>query len=182
MMSMSAEEIVVRYPVHVWYNDYFKEMSVDVLLPNLRYKNKNIFFIFKYPVKVKVNDKFEYKTEQILENLSLTGTLFCKETKLNCKIYEEELEDGLKVNIKYIDNVTIHKGEIQKFARAIEAKLLDIDIMNDEDSDFNDLEKEYSCIEKQYDYSDEYSISDESLNEYEENYDTSEEHYEGYPN
>ena len=178
---MSAEEFVMRNPVHVWYNDYFKEMSVDVLLPNLRFKNKNIVFIFKHPVKVKVNEKFEYKTEQILENLSLIGTIYCKDNKLTCKIYEEELEDGLKVNIKYNDNVTIHRGEIQKFARAIEAKLLGIDIMDDGDSDFDDLPQEYNFLEKQYEYCDNYSISDESCIEYEESYDTFEEQYDDYP-
>ena len=152
-MSLSAEEIVTKYPVHIWYNDHHKEMSVDILLPNLRYKNKNIVFIFKHPVKVKVNDKFEYKYEQLLYDLSLTGSFYCKDTKLNCKIYEDELEDGLKVNIKYIDNVTIHRGEIQKFARAIEAKILGINLMDDYDSDEDDYsdiyESEYEYIEKE---------------------------------
>jgi hypothetical protein len=181
-MSLSPEEMVTKYPVHIWYNDHHKEMSVDVLLPNLRFKNKNIVFIFKHHVKVKVNEKFEYKYEQVLDDLSLTGTFFCKDTKLNCKIYEEELEDGLKVNIKYIDNVTIHRGEIQKFARAIEAKILGINLMDDYDSDEDDYsniyEPECEYIEKEERYDDEYNSIYEQY--YEE--DHHEEEYDGFPN
>jgi hypothetical protein len=177
--------MVMRYPVHIWYDDHHKEKSVDVLLPNLRFKNKNIFFIFKHPVKVKVNDKFEYKYEQILENLSLTGTFYCRDTKLNCRIYEEERDDGLKVNIKYIDNVEIHCGVIQKFARAVEAAILDIDILEDDsdiDSDFDDISYEDELLENHFDCYNENVNSYESADDYEENYNTYEEYYDDYPN
>ena len=180
-MSMCPSEIVTQYPVHIWYNNHHTEMSVDVLLPNLRYKNKNIVFIFKHPVRIKTNDKTEFKYEQILDDLSLTGSFYCKDTKLNCTIYDDELENGLKVNIKFIDNVTIHKGEIQKFARAIEAKILGIDIMND-NINFEEMSI-FNYLENEYDYSDEYSISNESYNEsyIEDNYDSYEEYDESFP-
>ena len=46
-------------------NNYYKMISYEALLPNLRYKKKdeNIYYIHKTPIKITLNGKTEYKKE-----------------------------------------------------------------------------------------------------------------------
>jgi hypothetical protein len=44
-MNLSPNEFVSRYPV---ITEPLVEKSVDVILPNLRYKNRNIYWLWRY--------------------------------------------------------------------------------------------------------------------------------------
>jgi len=126
-----------------------KEQSVFVILPNLKYINKNIYFILKRPVKIQKDSKNEYYDKILLNNLSLKGKLNCMNFELKCTILEKEIEKGLKVNIKYTnDKETVSKETIQKFARAIESMILNIDISEEEELYEDDLyeEENYSYV------------------------------------
>jgi hypothetical protein len=110
-----------------------KEQSVFVVLPNLKYIDKNVYFILKRPVKIQKDGKIEYHNKILLNNLSLRGKLNYMNYELKCSILQEEIENGLKVNIKFIkNNDSISNQIIQKFARAIESMILNIDITEDE--------------------------------------------------
>ena len=143
-------------------NNYYKIISFDALLPNLRYKNKNIYFIPKNPIKIKLNGKVEYKYDFLLENISFTGKIFCINTELNCIVIEKEDEDGLIVNIKYRDGPNIYKQDMQKFARAVEASILGIDIMDDDNSELSDTFSNYDNNHSYY--ANKYYDDNESIN------------------
>lgn len=128
-------------------NNYHKIISFEALLPNLRYKNNNIYFISKYPIKIKKNNKIIYINEYLLENISLTGKITCIDTELNCTILEKEDNNGLIVNIKFRDGPFIYKQDMQKYARAIEAAILGIDLMEDNETDISD-----TCSDNDYSY------------------------------
>jgi hypothetical protein len=167
-------------------NNYYKDISYNAILPNLRYKNNNIYFIPKNPIKIRLNGKIEYKYEFILEDMELTAKINCIDTELTCKILEKENENGLIVNIKFRDNSYICKQDMQKFARAVEAAILDIDLMDDNDSDISDTNycNEYSYhANKIYDddnTKDDYS-NDEIIEENKE-IDENEDNYDNYDN
>lgn len=137
----------------------FKEQSVFVILPNLKCINKNIYFILKRPVKIQKDGKTEFHEKILLNNLSLKGKLNYMDFDLKCTILHEEIDNGLKVNIKYISNDNIvSKQTIQKFCRAIESMILDIDIIEEEQESFEDdlyEEEHYS-----YNSNDEESLQD----------------------
>ena len=106
-----------------------------VLLPNLRYKNNNIFFISKSPIKTTLQNKITYRTEFLLEGISLFGKIRCDGTDIQCQIIEKEYNDGMEIKLKYQKNMNISSHDIKKFARSIEAKILGI--VNNEDQDQN---------------------------------------------
>jgi hypothetical protein len=124
------------------YENYNTPKEFNAILPNLKYKNKNIFFIFKNPLKIKKNNEVKFIKEYSLGNISLSGKIFCMGYELSCTILEKEMENGLEVNIKYIDSSEITRDHMKKFARSLEAKILEIDI-EDNESD-NDNMSEYS--------------------------------------
>jgi len=147
-LKLSPEEFFSRHPA---IPDPLVEKSVDVLLPNLRYKNNKIYFIFKNPVKIIVNGKKEFKNEILLQNLSLTGEIFVMDIKIKCLISIEERDDGLKVNLKYMDRHYLYKSDICKFARAVESAILNIDIFDD---DTDEVTSHYEDnLNNYYDYS-----------------------------
>jgi hypothetical protein len=148
-------------------NNYYKILSYDALLPNLRYKDEKVYFISKNPIKIKLNDKIEYKNEFLLENISFTGKIYCVNTELNCKIVEKSDDNGLIVNIKFRDGPNIYNQDMQKFARAVEAAILGIDLMEDNNSQISD---DYLCnvnqlYDNQTDYDNESNFDNESVYE-----------------
>lgn len=148
-----------------------KEQSVFVVLPNLKYIDKNVYFILKRPVKIQKDGKIEYHDKILLNNLSLRGKLNYMNYELKCNILQEEIKTGLKVNIKYINNKeTVTNQTIQKFARALESMILNIDITEDEsfEDDLNE-EENHSYISDDIG-----SIQD---NEYEEDCDDDDYYY-----
>jgi len=181
---------MVDYFFPITDNNYYKIISYEALLPNLRYKNNNIYFISKNPIKIKKNNKIDYINEYILKNISLTGKITCIKTELNCTILKKEDKNGLIVNIKYRDNSDIYKQDMQKFARAIEAAILGIDLMDDDESEEIDI---YSNYNNDYLYYVNNLYNDEinNIDPTEENYDDSidddfsegiDEYYEEYNN
>lgn len=165
---------MVDYFFPITDNNYYKIISYEALLPNLRYKNNNIYFISNNPIKIKKNNKIDYIYEYILKNISLTGKITCINTELNCTILEKEDKDGLIVNIKYRDSSDIYKPDMQKFARAIEAAILRIDLMEDDESEETD---NYCNYNNDYSYY-AYNMYDGEINNIEtteENYDNNDE-------
>ena len=146
-------------------NNYYKILSYEALLPNLRYKDKKVYFILKNPIKIKLNNKIEYKNEFVLENISLTGKIYCINTELNCKIVEKSDNNGLIVNIKFRDGPNIYNQDMQKFARAVEAAILGIDLMEDNNSQISDdyLYNVNQLYDNQTDYDNESNFDNESV-------------------
>lgn len=132
-----------------YYEDpyYVRELSYDVLLPNLRYKEENVFFVSKIPIKIIIDGIIEYKTEFKLENISLTGKIRCIDTDIQCKIIEKEYEDGVQLNLKYKDRSGLYSSDVQKFARAAEAAILGINIMEDNDEISYDSSEENNDVD-----------------------------------
>ena len=128
------------------YDNYTKEKDFNAILPNLKYKNNKIFYIFKDPFKIIQNKKIKFIKEYDLGDISLTGKIYCMGTEIKCKILEKEIDNGLEVNICYIDTPNINRDHKKKFARALEARILNIEIDDDDDSensvDFN-FDNEY---------------------------------------
>jgi hypothetical protein len=154
-------------------------VSFNALLPNLFYKNKNIYFKPKNPIKTTINGKIKYNYQFLLNNISLTGKIYCLDIELNCIILEKEDKDGLLVNIKFRDNLHIYKKDMQKFARAVEASILGIDLMDDNETNIRkEYENEYSSYAHEM-YNNPYSDIDEESKisdnyEINEDYDISE--------
>ena len=75
--------------------------SFKVILPNLVYKNNDVFFVFKEkPTKLKKNGKFYYVKELPL-HLEKRSYIFKKDNvQYECLILEEEEDDGLIVSVK----------------------------------------------------------------------------------
>jgi hypothetical protein len=167
---------MVDYFFPIIDNNYYKIISYEALLPNLRYKNNNVYFISKYPIRIKKNNKIDYINEYILENISLTGKIKCINTELNCTILEKEDEDGLIVNIKYRDGPDIYKQDMQKFARVIEAAILGIDLMEDDESEESDAYSNFSNYNNDYSYyaNKMYNDNSSNIDILEENYDDNE--------
>jgi hypothetical protein len=170
-MNLSPREFVSKYYT---ITDPLSEKSVDVLLPNLRYKNKNVYFVFNNPVKVIINGKREFKNEILLPDLSLEGSVNVMDIKIKCNIIEEEREDGLKVNLKYMDQHYLYNSDICKFARAVESAILKIDIFNEDNENIeendshnlnyyyeSDYEQENNSIYDEEEYYENDSIEDE---------------------
>lgn len=161
-MDLTYDKLIRNHEI---YNgsDYInmgKDMSYDVLMPNLKYKDKKIYFISKNPIKLIINNNIEFKREEIFKNISLTGKLQCLSKNIQFKIIEEELDNGLKVNINIDHCGSIDRCEMQKIARVVEAFMLGIDLMDETETD----ENEY-FIEEEHDEDDEY---DEDEYEYED--------------
>jgi hypothetical protein len=124
-----------------------KYSEFNAILPNLKYKNNKIYFICKDgSLKIIKNNKTIFIKEYALKNISLTGRFYCMGIELNCTILEKEIENGLEINIKYLDNYNINRDHLKKFARTVEAKILNIDLDDDCEScsseEYN-LENEY---------------------------------------
>jgi len=138
-----------------------KQIEFNALLPNLKYKDKKVYFICKDgPLKIKKDNKIEFVREYSLGDISLNGKFFCMDIEINCTILEKENNNGLEVNIKYNDSPNINRDHMKKFARALEARILDINIDEDYESDNS----------SEFNFQDEYrkKINNELNNEYDE--------------
>jgi hypothetical protein len=109
-----------------------KESSFTALLPNLRFKenNKKLYFYAKNPIKITINNKTVYKNEFELNDISFKSSITIQNIKFNCDIIEEELINGLKINIKYKAIHNLSKSEMQKISRKIESTILNINMGN----------------------------------------------------
>ena len=68
------------------YETNKKNTSFQVLLPNLIYKNDELYFKSKYPMKIKQNNKFEYKNDFLLKDVNLERKINIRGMILKCKI------------------------------------------------------------------------------------------------
>jgi hypothetical protein len=156
------------------------EKNFIAILPNLRFRNGNVYFLSNKPIKltdIKTKNKNSHY-EFILENISLKGSVFIKDIKFNCEILEEEIKNGLKIKVSYIDQyLVIDKVYMQKVSRAVEAKILGINIFDDDDNiDYDDNLNKYDKnndlhYETISDYEDDTETNyEEYYSDYDENY------------
>lgn len=156
-------------------SNYDKSNSFNVLLPNLRYKNENIYFKPKSPIKLNINNKIIFTSEFILKDLTYSQTLNYMDIDLYCTIIKAEYDDGLKMNIKYDSNEHNYTLFMQKIARYVEASILGINIDESED-EYDDYSEEcYDDKIKEFtdnisEYSEEILESDNISNENNESY------------
>lgn len=115
-----------------------KNISFNVLLPNLRYINKEIYFKPKYIIKIKHDNKIQNKSSFLLKEINLEGTINFMDLKFKCKILEESLSNGVKVNIQVNTDKHISKIEMQKCAKELEASILNINLDDDNSMESND--------------------------------------------
>jgi len=145
----------------------------DVLLPNLRYKNDNVYYYSTNPLKINKNNRVEYINEILLEDLVLEATVYYSDIEIKCKILKKENDNGLVVNIRFRDRHDICNRNIQMFAKYIEASILKINIEDDY------CYEEYNEEDCNDNFTDDYSSIDDDSSSYdnEENEDINYEEY-----
>ncbi len=104
-------------------------------LPNLRYKNNNIYYYSSNPIKLKSSKSklgYYYQREFKLDNLQLYDEMTTYGITYYIEILPKYLTNGLEISVKYSDPYDIlHKYDQKKIARAIEFKILGINIFKD---------------------------------------------------
>ena len=137
-----------------------KEIYFFAILPNLIYKNNEIYFIFrnKY-LNLKIKEETKIIKEYILKNKNLKNKfyLYYYEFEIEYEILKEQLSNGIKVKILYDNNKCKNFIDKQKIARSVEADIIGINLNDDEEN---------------YDYRDDlinYNYEDECINYIKEN-------------
>ena len=104
-------------------------------LPNLRYKNGNIYYYSSNPIKFKSfksKSGHYYQSEFKLKDLELFGKMNIYNNIYYIEIIPKYLKDGLEICVKYSDQYDIlHPMEKTKIARAIEYQILGINMFKD---------------------------------------------------
>jgi hypothetical protein len=98
-----------------------------ILLPNLLFKNKNIYFKFKQYFELNINGKKILFDNFLLNDIPLYGTIYFKNIKINCDILEKENSSGLFVELRYNRDDYFILEDIQKISKEIELMILNID-------------------------------------------------------
>lgn len=98
-----------------------------VVLPNLLFKNNNIYFKFKNYFKININGKKILFDNFLLNNIQLYGTIYFKKIKINCDILEKENSDGLFVELRYNRDEYFILEDVQKISKEIELMILNIE-------------------------------------------------------
>lgn len=150
--------------------EYIKKDEFIGLLPNLRVLNGELYFIPHRPIKLstKAHEKFH------LENISFTGIVTVKNIKFNCTILPEECSNGAKLHVTYQDPLEIiDKVDMKKVSRAAEARILGINIFDDEDDkDYDeniiDSYNSYIIDIEEYQDNEELYTDNEDLYEYDD--------------
>jgi len=129
--------------------------SITILCPNLNYRNGEIHFISKFPIKLILNDKKEFLTDFSLgRKIALKSSFHIFGYNISCRIIEKNLEKGLKINLKYDKEYNIPKYQLQKIGFFIETSILKLDmnsVINDEPNSLDDSERK-ECYEDNYYY------------------------------
>ena len=151
-----------------------------VLLPNLLFKNKNIYFKFKQYFELNINDKKILFDNFLLNDIPLYGTIYFKNIKINCDILEKESSNGLFIELRYNRDDYFILEDIQKISKEIELMILNIDnpdyynsnqdIKNNRSNIKSDQEETNSSLDYHENYSNYYSevkdeISDSSFDD-----------------
>ena len=102
--------------------------SIDAYLPNFKYKNGKIFFIFKNPIKLDIMKKIVWINESEINNVKLYDKIDYDilSYSLSYRLTEEECSKGLKVNISNLHR-DIDIKYIPDIIKQIETHILDID-------------------------------------------------------
>ena len=91
----------------------------EAFLPNFRYKNGKISFIFKQPLKLDIMKKIVWINEFDIDNISIYDSILYDYENIEYKIIEEPYNEGLKVNIyqKYFETFILYMiiSKINKF-------------------------------------------------------------------
>ena len=100
--------------------------SYNITLPNLRYKDNDIIFIPRNPIKISVKKDIKYINELKLHNINFIGKIYNKEIShyVNYEIVRQELPTALKVFITIHSNNIIRKNNIYSIARDIEIDII----------------------------------------------------------
>lgn len=151
-MSMyTLEEYFAKKRIDEFNN---KESSFIALLPNLRFKkhNKKLYFYAKNPIKLTINNKIIFKNEFELNDLSLKSCVKIQNIDFKCEIIEQELNNGLKIKIKYKAIHDLSIIEMQKISRKIESTILNLDI-SDDNENYDNYEDYYEDLKNKFDNS-----------------------------
>lgn len=104
-------------------------------LPNLRYKNGNIYYYSNNPIKFKsskAKSGYFYQSEFKLKDLELFGRMNIYNNVYYVELLPKYLKNGLEICIKYSDQYdTLHPSEKPKIVRAIEYQILGINMFKD---------------------------------------------------
>jgi len=152
----------------------------QVLLPNLKFDNNNVYFSLKYPIKINIQKKINHMKDFLINNVEMYDNIVYNNNLINYDIINENFDKGLKVKILYDDTDTfLYKRDIYKIAKMIEFKIVGINwiISNNENdnnnkSTYNDdlysLSDKNSFIENEDDNA---SYGEEDYEDEDEDYD-----------
>ena len=100
------------------------EIYYEAFLPNFKYKNGKISFIFKKPLKLDIMKKIVWMNESEINNISFYDNILYDYENISYRIIEEPFNEGLKVKIfqKYYDISPV----IHHILQYIEANILKI--------------------------------------------------------
>jgi hypothetical protein len=144
------------------------EVYYETVLPNFKYKDGKIMFLFKRPIKLDIMKKIIWMNECDIEISSFYNKIDYDYGKISYRIFEDESNDNL--NIKIYENNNDLSKNIGDIVKNIEENLLKIYINNSEDKGLNKKinddnftiysKKKYSSNTKlsSYDYDDYDSI------------------------
>jgi hypothetical protein len=101
---------------------------IQTYLPNFKYKDDKIFFIFKNPIKLDIMKKIVWMNEIDLPNIRLFNKVEYEYDDIEYKIINEECFNGLKINIYEHYHNEILLDKIPDIIKHIEAQLLSFDV------------------------------------------------------
>lgn len=138
-MSSTLEEYLNRNSQTVKHSsaiDSFNRNNIirkfGSYLPNLRYKNGDVYYIPSHAIKLKSSKSktgHYYQHEFKISNLQLNGRLDIYNNIYDVDIIPKYFDNGLQINVKYNDPYdTLDVIQQQKIARVIEYRILGINM------------------------------------------------------
>jgi hypothetical protein len=128
-----------------------KIVSYYVVIPHLKYKEGNIYYVPPNAIKITVKKDIKYINELKLSDILFSGRINITEFQINYELVKQELTNGLKVIVNIHSNESINKKNIEIFAKYITANILGIeldDINNEIKYDYdtnNEIKSKYDC-------------------------------------
>ena len=157
--------------------------TVNILCPNLNYRNGELWFVSKHPIKLLINNKKEFRTDFSLgKNIALKSSINIFDYDISCTIIEKTFEKGLKINLKYKKEYNIPKYELHKIGFYLETLILNInnddDYFEDEIDEIDESQSNKSNINNYYDDVDYHNNNTYSSTIKDSKYQNEEEEYE----
>lgn len=124
---------------------------IETVLPFLIYKNDNIYFIPKNPIKISISKDIKYINEIKLSHIQFNNSLYCNGHNISYEILKEEYENCVKVLLN-IDNVNyISLKDIETIDRNIVAHILNYDIESITQNEKTDIdEDDFYLVDKKH--------------------------------